>query len=171
MPPWITAAQRDALATLLDALHDIGLPFQATGGLAGNLHGSQWPLHDLDFDVADAALPLLADRFREQVVAGPAPYRDTEFALELLTLRLGEVEADLVAAQSIRLIDAAGRERPAPTDLARVVLRPFDGREIPTMPLDTLIAYKRAIGRHADVADLERLQASGAQASGAPAPA
>lgn len=72
-PLWITRAQREALATLLDALRDIGLPFQATGGLAGNLHGSRWPLHDLDFDVADAAVPALADRFRAHIVYGPHP--------------------------------------------------------------------------------------------------
>lgn len=159
-PPWITPAQREALATLLDALRDIGLPFQATGGLAGNLHGSEWPLHDLDFDVADAALPALADRFRARIVRGPAPYRDAEFALELLTLRFGTVEADVAAASSIRLIDPAGGEHPAPADLAAAVPRAFDGRTIPTMPLEPLIAYKRAIGRHADVADLVRLRPS-----------
>lgn len=95
LPLWITSAQREALGTLVDALREIGLPFQATGGLAGNLHGSQWPLHDLDFDVAAAALPALA-----------------------------------------------------------AVQRTLDGLVIPTMPLALLIAYKRTIGRRADVADL-----------------
>ena len=156
--PWITPAQRVALATVLDALRDIGLPFQATGGLAGNLHGSEWPLHDLDFDVADAALPALAERFRAHVVRGPSPYRDAEFALELLTLRFGTVEADIAAASSIRLIDPTGVEQLAPTDLAAAVPRTFDGQRIPTMPLEALIAYKQAIGRHADVADLVRLR-------------
>lgn len=98
LPPWITSAQREALGTLVDSLREIGLPFQATGGLAGNLHGSQWPLHDLDFDVAAAALPVLA-----------------------------------------------------------AVQRSFDGPVIPTTPLALLIAYKRTIGRRADVADLRLL--------------
>ena len=159
-PPWITPAQQHTLLALADALRDLDIPFQATGGLAGNLHGSHWPLHDLDFDVPDAALPILAARFRASVVAGPAPYRDAEFALELLTLRLGGVEVDLAAADSIRLIDRSGREHPAPTDLRASVLRPFAGRVIPTMPLDALIAYKRTIGRLANVADLERLRPS-----------
>lgn len=158
LPPWITSAQRDALITLVDALRDAGVPFQATGGLAGNLHGSQWPLHDLDFDVPRAALPVVAARFRGAVVAGPAPYRDAEFALELLTLRIGTVEADLAAADSIRLIDPSGREHLAPTDLSAAVPRVFEGRVIPTMPLASLIAYKRIIGRRADLADLERLR-------------
>lgn len=146
--------------TLLEALRDIGLPFQATGGLAGNLHGSRWPLHDLDFDVADAALPALAERFRAHIVRGPGPYRDAEFALELLTFRVGTVEADVAAASTVRLIDPAGIEHPAPTDLAAAVPRDFDGQTVPTMPLEALIAYKRIIGRHADVEDLERLRPS-----------
>ncbi len=143
---------------MLDALRDIDQRFQATGGLAGNLHGSTWPLHDLDFDVADAALPALADRFGSHVVSGPGPYRDTEFALDLLTIQFGTVEVDFSAASSIRLIDPAGHEHPAPSDLDAAVLRHLDGRDIPTMPLDALIAYKRTIGRHADVEDLVRLR-------------
>lgn len=78
----------------------------------------------------------------------------------LLTLRLGGVEADFAGASSIRLLDPAGREFPAPVELADAVPRALDGRMIPTMPLEALIAYKRAIGRRADVEDLVRLRPS-----------
>lgn len=157
LPSWITAEQFTVLMDLLEALNQAQLPFQATGGLAGNLHGSLWPLHDLDFDVAPPLLSRMATQFPAQVVYGPAAFRDEEFALDLLTLRFGSVDVDFSDATSIRLLNERGEGRPWPTDLSAVVWRPLHRHRVPTMPLPQLLAYKRAIGRHADVADLETL--------------
>jgi hypothetical protein len=45
----------------------------------------------------------MATEFRAQVVYGPAPFRDEEFALDLLTLRFGSVDvADLVTLSGAR---------------------------------------------------------------------
>lgn len=158
LPSWISTEQFAVLTEILEAMNRAQLPFQATGGLAGNLHGSVWPLHDLDFDVAPPLLSRMATEFRAQVVYGPAPFRDEEFALDLLTLRFGSVEVDLSDAASIRLLSAGGEEQPWPTDLTAVVWRPLGHHTIPAMPLPQLLAYKRAIGREADVADLMTLR-------------
>jgi len=157
LPSWISTEQFAVLTEILEAMNRAQLPFQATGGLAGNLHGSVWPLHDLDFDVAPPLLSRMATEFRAQVVYGPAPFRDEEFALDLLTLRFGSVEVDLSDAASIRLLNARGEEQSWPTDLSAVVWRPLGEHRVPAMPLPQLLAYKRAIGREADVADLEAL--------------
>lgn len=154
---WITPPHRQALAALLDAFDALGIAYVATGGLAGNLHGSRWPLHDLDFDVPQGALAPLAARVAARVVRGPAPYRDDEFDLHLLTLAFPGVTADLAAAETIRLRQADGTFVPMPTDLATGVDVAFEGRMVRVLPLDRLIAYKRIIGRRADLVDLEAL--------------
>lgn len=157
LPSWISVEQFTVLMRILEALNQAQHPYQATGGLAGNLHGSRWPLHDLDFDVATPLLSRMATEFRAHVVYGPAPFRDEEFALDLLTLRFGSVDVDISDAASIRLMKANGEGQPWPSDLSAVVWRPLHQHRVPTMPLPQLVAYKRAIGREADVADLEAL--------------
>lgn len=161
LPSWLSSVQLRALFRVLDVLDELGVPFVATGGLAGNLHGSAWPLHDLDFDVAGSALPALASRFQDAVVFGPAPFRDEEFALELLTLELDGVGVDFSAAESVMLVAPDGGAVPRPTRLDAADQRSIAGRPIPVMPLADLIAYKRIIGRERDVEDLEAMRRRG----------
>lgn len=156
-PDWIAAAQLRALDAILAAFDTLGVPYAATGGLAGNLHGSHWPLHDLDFDVPSDALPRLAAAFAPAVTFGPAAYRDDEFVLDLLTLQIEDTSIDLAAAESVCLVRAGGGTIPSPTDLRRTEVRPLAARDVRVIPLADLIAYKRIIGRYADVADLEHV--------------
>ena len=44
----LTTSQVRALRRLTDILDQARADYQFTGGFAGNLHGSRWPLHDLD---------------------------------------------------------------------------------------------------------------------------
>lgn len=156
-PSWITPAQLAVLGRLLTTCRALGLPHVATGGLAGNLHGSAWPLHDLDVDVPVAALPALAAHFADHVRFGPARYRDEEFDLDLLTLEIDGVTVDLSGAESIRLVTPDGTVVSAPTDVKVVEYRVVAAWSVPTLPLDRLVGYKRIIGRTADVQDLARL--------------
>src|SRR5262249_34932808 len=48
----LTPSQENALRRLVGLLDAAGACYQFTGGFAGNLHGSRWPLHDFDLDVA-----------------------------------------------------------------------------------------------------------------------
>src|SRR5262249_24945636 len=93
----VTLEQMGVLRQLVAALERSGIPYQATGGLAGNVHGSLWPLHDIDLDVPTALLPCVADLFREALVWGPARHIDGEFDLEMLRLELDGVPVDVFA--------------------------------------------------------------------------
>lgn len=161
LPPWLTAAHLGALRRLVAALQSLSIPYVVTGGLAGNLHGSTWPLHDIDIDVPAVALPTLAAAFPGEVCRGPGRYVDSEFELDLLTLDLGGVLVDATAAESVVLRDPAGGRHAFPTDLGELEWRPLLDLALPVQPLRQLLAYKRRIGRAADVADLAALAAAG----------
>jgi hypothetical protein len=133
------------------------VPYVISGGLAGNLHGSCWPLHDIDLDIPLAALPRVAAALPQAVVRGPGRFRDNEFAIDLLTLRLHGVAVDCCAAETVRLVAPDGSLHPCPTDLDAAVERPLAALRLRVMPLPVLIAYKRLLGRRADLADLESL--------------
>ena len=157
LPPWLTAAQYAVLRELIGLLARWNVPYVATGGLAGNLHGAHWPLHDVDFDVPRGALRRLAAHHADAVRFGPAPYADAEFELELLTLRFDDVDVDLTAAETVVLRPPAGPPRPWPTDLAVADWRRVGALAVRVLPLDRLVAYKRFIGRHADLRELDAL--------------
>ncbi|HUO51926.1 MAG TPA: hypothetical protein VMT93_05365 [Gemmatimonadaceae bacterium] len=159
-PPWITVAQLGALRRVVALLDAMRVPYRITGGLAGNLHGSTWPVHDIDLDVPSEALGALAARMRAwpgAVVSGPGRYRDEEFELDLLELALDGVEFDLSGASAMSLYSPAGERRALVVDFDASDVREAGGLALPVIPLAELLRYKRFIGRSADVADLERL--------------
>src|ERR1700687_345578 len=74
-----TPRQETVLGELLDLLQAIGVTYQATGGLAGNFHGSLWPLNDIDCDVPQADLARLAAALGPTLIEGPRRIVGCEF--------------------------------------------------------------------------------------------
>ena len=164
LPAWISRAQVVALERLVALLERERVPYQVTGGLAGNLHGSSWPVHDMDVDVPSAALARIAERVcalpdvTPGSIAGPAPYRDEEFDLDLLEFTMHGVDFDLSGDLEAFVITPAGARHPLEIELERAVVRSLGALALRVIPLEDLIWYKRLIGRIKDVADLERLR-------------
>jgi hypothetical protein len=153
----ITAQQRRAIHRVLDLFDAAGLRYQCTGGFAGTLHGSKWPLHDLDLDVAEADMPYVAGVLGTAVTRAAGAYRDGEFDLVLLQAEVGGLEIDVSQVEGANILTARGWE-PMGTDLSRREIVSWDGRQVPTIPLADLIAYKRRLpDRAADVAELSTL--------------
>ena len=156
MPEWITADKLRVLQWLCAELDHTLASWMAVGGLAGNLWGSAWPLHDLDIEVPTSDLPLLAARW-PQLTTSYGRYIDEEFDIELLRLRVDGVEIDIAGADDAWGFTPGGVRIRFPNTLSQCVLRPLSGRLIPCQQLEDLIAYKRLIGRHQDVLDLTTL--------------
>jgi hypothetical protein len=154
----LTASQERALRRLVGLLDAAGACYQFTGGFAGNLHGSRWPLHDLDIDVARDDLPRVAELLAPYTTFPLGPYVDDEFELALWR---GEIDGQAIdmsqAEEGYALV--GGRRVPLDVKLARRQrVRALD-LEVWVQPLDELIAYKELLGRTADLADLRALQA------------
>ena len=157
----ISPAQWRAVLRLVSALDAAGIAYQLSGGLAGNVHGSAWPLHDIDLDVPGARIAQVAALFPDEVAQGPARFVDDEFDLELLRLELDGVPVDVSAADDAWIFTRTGARTPLRIDLARSERREFRGTSLFVAPLDDLIAYKQLLGRDRDVADLLRLRSAG----------
>ena len=153
----LTVSQERAVRRLISWLDEASACYQFSGGFAGNLHGSRWPLHDLDVDVAQKDLPRLAELLQPHVYHPLGLYEDEEFRLQLLRAKFEGVAIDVSQAE-----DAYGRSGgqwvPLGTDLARRQRVPLLDLHVWVQPLDALIAYKELIGRSADVAELRALQ-------------
>lgn len=153
----LTDSQERAVRRLISFLDEAAACYQFSGGFAGNLHGSRWPLHDLDVDVAQKDLPRLAELLQPYIYHPLGLYEDEEFRLHLLCAKCEGVDSDVSQAE-----DAYGRCRgqwvPLETNLACRQRVPLLDMHVWVQPLDTLIAYKELIGRSADVAELRALQ-------------
>lgn len=160
----LSSSHEQALATLLDVFESQDLWYRATGGLAGNLHGSTWPLHDIDVDYRRDDWPLIAAGLGALLVSPPALYADDEFRLVMAVARIAGVQVELCQLEGCQVAGPDGWVTLG-TDLACRERRAWQGREVWTLPLPDLIAYKRLLGREADLRDLCRLAASAAPAT------
>jgi hypothetical protein len=154
----LTASQECAVRRLLGILDEAGACYQFTGGFAGNLHGSRWPLHDLDVDVARGDLPRLAELLRPYTTRPLGRYVDDEFELWLLRAEVEGVAIDVSQAEEA-YARVGGRRVPLGTRLELRQRLPVLDLEVWVQPLGELIAYKELLGRSADVDDLRALQA------------
>src|SRR5262245_11329935 len=152
----LTATQELAIRKLVRLLDETMVCYQFTGGFAGNLHGSHWPLHDLDLDVAKRDLPRLAAALAPFTVQTLGPYEDAEFRLHLLRANIDGVDIDVSQAE-----DSYGRHGTQwvafEIDMANRQPASLLDMTVWIQPLEALIAYKELIGRRADVAELRTL--------------
>jgi hypothetical protein len=154
----LTTCQERGLRRLVSILDEAGACYQFTGGFAGNLHGSRWPLHDLDVDVARTDLPRLGELLRPYTIRPLGLYVDHEFELQLLRAEFEGVAIDVSQAEAA-YARTGGQRVPLGTHLVhRQRVRVLE-MEVWVQPLAELIAYKELLGRSADVADLKALQA------------
>ncbi len=153
----LTESQEGAIRLLVKILDEAESCYQFTGGFAGNLHGSSWPLHDLDIDVAKKDLPRLAQFLQPYICRPLAAYEDDEFKLQLIQAKIEGVEIDIAQAEE-SYGWSGGKWMPLGTDLAQRQMVPLLDMQVCVIPLDALIAYKELIGRTADVADLREIR-------------
>jgi regulation of enolase protein 1 (concanavalin A-like superfamily) len=153
----LSPSQEQALRRLVSILDEAGICYQFTGGFAGNLHGSNWQLHDLDLDVAKKDLPRLAELLRPHTTRPLGLYKDDEFELQLLRGEIDGVPFDVSQAEEA-FARVGGQRVPLNTSLAQRQRTALLDLEVWVQPLDELIAYKELLGRSADLADLRALQ-------------
>jgi hypothetical protein len=152
----VSPLQFAVICRLVYRLEAHNVTYQITGGLAGNIHGSEWPLQDIDIDVAAVDMPRLAEIFAPHVTEPLGSYVDEEFDLQRLQLAIGGVRIDISQAEEGYGITSAGRQ-PITTDLRRRAKTNLWGLELYVQPLEDIILYKALIGRSADLKELQIL--------------
>ncbi len=149
-----------ALAWIAGILNGHKIPFQVTGGLAARIYGSTRPLADIDLDVPEESLPMLAVLLAGHVVFGPARFRDQEWDIMLLTVNYAGCDIDLGGAYGARVFDRAAQSWvPVVADLGTAVRLKVFGIEVPVIAKDALISYKRRLDRDVDRMDVAAMEA------------
>lgn len=153
----LTENQFRVLIFLVSTLEQNQIQYQVTGGLAGNVYGSTWPLHDIDLEVLQKDFDRVAILFNNFKVFGPSRFVDEEFDLMLLRLVLDGVEVDINQVEDAFGFTPVGIRFSFDTNLDRARHIDFFGLSLYVQPLEDLIAYKSLLGRTADLKDLMSL--------------
>jgi len=156
MPDVFSPRHIAALQILFSRLESTGVWYRATGGLAGNIHGSAWPLQDIDIDYRKEEWELIASAFGEWLVEPPHQYHGPEFQLVMATATIESIRVEFCQLEDGFVAGPKGWV-PLSADPSRREIRSFLGRNVWAQPLNDLIAYKEIIGRKADLADLRSL--------------
>jgi hypothetical protein len=152
----VPVSHRKAIHFLLDYLEQNDLEYQVTGGLAGNLYGSTWPLVDIDLEVHLNDLYKIEKDLYPYVSKHLHRYVDTEFNIWLLELKIEGIPVDINAIEDFFLNNGTIVE----PDLQKSNKIQFDNRTVNVQPLQEIIFYKQLIGRTRDLEELTGLSSN-----------
>jgi hypothetical protein len=151
-----------ALQWLDDILTSQHVPYQIVGGLAATLHGGSREVADIDLyidrDDADKVLSQVAAYISKPL----RHYIEGSWNLEYFQLiyQSQKIEIGLSPGTKIWSSEKVAWQE-LTTDFSASVMKGYLGIEVPVIPIDDLIAYKRILGRevdHIDVHQLSQLQ-------------
>jgi hypothetical protein len=147
-----------ALRWIVGLLEELEVPFQVVGGLAAGAYGATRPLADLDFYVPTRCLLIVAEAADSRLVRAPEHHRDEDWDITFMALEHEGQRIELGGADGARYFDrGAGHWRDVEIDFEASARREVLGIEIPVMPCEKLIAYKRALDREVDRQDLREI--------------
>ena len=157
IPNIISENHVKTLNLLIATFEKQNIPYQVTGGLAGNIYGSKWPLHDIDIEVSQRDMAKVAELFREYTVRPLFRLVDEEFDLMLLGLSINNIEVEINQDEDAFVFSDGLRIKLDPNLYKANKIR-FLGLDILVQPLDDIIKYKRLLSRNNDVSDLINLK-------------
>jgi hypothetical protein len=148
-----------ALEWIVGLLRDLGVPFQTAGGLAARAYGGKRELADFDFYVPTGELGKVSAAVNDYLVRPPLHHQDQNWDITFMKIDYEGQKIELGGADDASFFNRSrGVWEPVTIDFdGSVACRVFD-IEIPVMPFDELVAYKRALDREVDRRDLEEME-------------
>ena len=148
-----------ALKWIVEELEHRDIPFALVGGVAANAYGTTRPLNDIDIDVPEEFLPVLARELEPFKTFGPERSISDCFDCQLLGFSYKGQEIELSGAENLFIKDTSSKKWVSwPTDLSKVERRTILGLNVPVMARKQLIEYKRLAGRDTDLMDVSELE-------------
>lgn len=147
-----------ALVWITDILKKYHVPFQISGGLAAIAYGATRHLADIDIDIPDNQFELIRDEVHRYIIYGPERFKSDKWDLMLMTLNYQGQEIDLSGSDSTYLFNQqTGEWSKLNEDIAAACTRKVFDLDVPVIPLDSLIYYKKMLGREVDLIDINQI--------------
>lgn len=150
---------KSALIWITDILKKHQIPFHISGGLAAIAYGASRPLADIDIDIPDSQFDLIQGDVEPYIIYGPERFKSDKWDLMLMTLNYHGQEIDLSGADSIYIFSEQGKEWvKLNEDFAAVSTKNIYDLDLPVIPLQNLITYKKILAREVDLIDIQEIE-------------
>jgi hypothetical protein len=150
---------KKALYWVVNELNKRKIPFALVGGIAANIYGTTRLLNDIDIDIPENKLALVAQELSDYLNFDPEHSISKCFDCQLIGLNYFGQEIELGGAESLKIKDVdSGQWLSWPTDLNAVEWHTYLGLSVPVIAKNKLIAYKKLAGRDVDLLDVKELE-------------
>jgi hypothetical protein len=150
---------KEALIWITDILKNSNIPFQISGGLAARAYGATRDLLDIDIEIPEDKFICIQDKIRNFLVFGPRQFREKPWDLMLMTLQYKNQEIDICGAYKVKIFNKITEKWiTLTTDFSNSVMLNVLGIEIPVIPLEDLVAYKKVLAREVDIIDINQIK-------------
>ena len=148
-----------ALKWITDKLIELDIPYQIVGGLAAKCYGSTRPLHDIDFYIPGKYITILENELTEYIEAPPEHLNDENWDILFMKLRYNGQQIEFADADTARYYDSRSQLWiKQEINFTESTLIEFEGIELPVIPKQDLIQYKKRLDRKVDRIDIMEIQ-------------
>jgi len=148
-----------ALKWIVAILNRHEVPFQITGGFAAHLYGSKRPVNDIDIDIPEDMMERLLPDIQPYIVFGPARFLDERWDLKLITLNYEGQEIDIGGAFETKICDNRNQKwKQCPAKLKKTVTHQIFGLNLPVIPPQALIDYKKMLSGDPQKVDIAAVE-------------
>lgn len=148
---------KEAFLWITDILEKNNIPFKINGGFAARIHGCTRELADIDIDVPQESIDLIAKETKNYITYGPGQYKDENWDLKLLTLEYEGQEIDIASAEAKIFNPESNKWEDCNDDLDDKIIKQVYGKTVAVELIDNLIEYKQRLARECDLEDVRQL--------------
>ena len=148
---------KEAFLWITDILEKNNIQFKISGGFAAKIYGCTRELADIDIDIPEKYIDLVAKEVSKYITYGPDQYKDDNWDLKLLTLQYEGQEIDIASAEAKIFNAESNKWEDSVSDLNRNTIMEVYGKKVPVETIDKLIEYKTKLARDVDIEDVRQL--------------
>ena len=146
-----------AFLWIMDILERNKITYKISGGFAARTYGVKRELADIDIEVSDKDISIIASETKPYIKFGPARYKDDNWDLELCTLVYEDQEIDIAGAEAKIFNQETKEWENSFSNLSNVNLVNVYGKTVRVETLNSLVSYKSKLARDVDLEDVKQL--------------
>ena len=152
-----------ALNWLKGLLESENIEYQIVGGLAATIHGGNREVADIDLYIENSDANKILDLVSQYVSKPLTHYSEYGWDLEYFQLIYRDQKIEIGLAQHTKIQSSVdGSWHRLEIDFSNSVTKTYQGIELQVIPVNTLVEYKRILGREVDLIDVQQLTSSSA---------